>query len=246
MATKHLTALSLLVPMSLFAAIGCEGDKPKDGEISTSSKTAAESSAKAEPKEAKGVTAAEFGDQVVENACKTVTDCKNEELRSLIENGLMMAVAFALMKEEMKPDPDLKAFGDKMKSENRSLMTADECNTLGKKVASMMGIGTDVLPKLVKDKKIAFDADKAKACVESLASAPKTCSEAKKVEGEAKMSQIVEFEKKYKGEFDSFIKPCEGAVKGQAKDGEKCEHDLVCVSGNCEGEKGEQICAPKG
>lgn len=251
MTSKRLTTLSLLVPLSLFAAIGCEGEKPKAGETSATSATsgqaaAATDSATAEKPEAKGLTAAEFGDQVVANACKSFTGCKNEELRSYIDGTLMLIAAFGLMSDDMKPDPDLKAIGDKMKSEKRSLLTADECSTIGKKLAGLTGIGTDVLPKLVEDKKITFDADKAKACVEALANAPKACSEEKKVEGDVKMSQLEAFEKQYKSELESYLKPCESAFQGQLKDGEKCEHDFVCASGSCKGKKqGEKTCAPK-
>ena len=247
MTSKRLTALSLLVALSLFSAIGCEGEKPADsGTSAPSGEAAATGSALAEEKGAKGLTAAEFGDQVVTNACQTFTGCKNEELRTVIEATLMMMAAFGLMSDDMKPDPDLKAIGDKMKAEKRELLTADECTTIGKKLANMTGIGSDMLPKLVQDKKITFDADKAKACVESLANAPKSCSEEKKVEGKAKLSEIEGFEKKYKGELESYLKPCEGAFKGQVKDGEKCEQDFVCASGSCKGKKkDEKICAPK-
>lgn len=234
--SKRLAILSLFVAASLFAALGCDDDKPAVESTAAPSAKVDSTASNQEVRKPTGAAAAKFSMEMVAKGCKVITACKNDEIRSLIRERLMITAAVEIGTRlertdagAMKADPDVKKVAEQMKADHRTALTEDECALIGTKLANLLGIGGDVLPKLVADKRIVFDADQAKQCMKSLASAPKSCSEDKKLEGEMTMAQLSEIDGKYKDELDAYFKPCGDAFEGQVKIGETCTYDFECA-----------------
>jgi hypothetical protein len=236
--------VSTIALLTLAFSTGCE-DKSAPAAAAGSATTPTPT---AVPKPAK-VGPNEFGTKVVDSACKAFSSCKNEELRGLTEGTLLMVAAFGLMGPNMEPDPALKAIDEKMKADKRKFLNADECTSIGAKLADKIGFSSAVLAKLVQEKRVTFDEDKATQCIAELAKGPKSCSQETKLPGdELKLSQLEVFEKKYDAEMDSYTKACEEVIKGAKKVGEACEYDVECVEGSCgkdPSKKGEMVCKPK-
>lgn len=220
-----------LVALLVAAALpACKDKKSADtqttGAALDTTPAAAPKAASAAAAAPKDPTLEEFVAKTPAAACKTLTTCKNDKVKAVASMSAMLVVGFGTID---KPDlaKDVKSIDTAWKNEKRFLPTESECNTLGGIAMKVVGMDASTLaPHL--GKTIAYDAQKAGACLASLSTQPAACAEEVKLAAEPKMKEIESMEKELKPSLDGFAKPCEGVLTGLVESGGACEIDAEC------------------
>ncbi|MBX3188596.1 MAG: hypothetical protein KF819_16385 [Labilithrix sp.] len=203
---------------------GGAGSAAPEGSAAASAVASAAPEAKASP--AQDVTIDQFVAKGPPAACKTITSCKNDKVKVVVTMPIMLVAGFGTL-DKPELGKELKAVDTSMKAEKRFTPSESECTTLSGIALKVLGIDGESLKAKI-DKTISYDAKKAAACLDALATAPEACAQETKLATEPKMKEMEAFDKELKPSMEAYLKPCEGVIEGLVDEGGACESDVEC------------------
>lgn len=221
-------------------AKGAEAKKEGAKEGDAKKEEAKKEEAKKEEKAPAGgdMSAEAFADAAPAALCGWLTGCKNEEITVGVQTMMVMTVAFgAMARPDMKDEIESTMKGLKKEGEKKNAkLDGEQCGAVSGLGAKMLGLDKATLGEAVKSKRVAFDAAKAKACLDGFKNV-KACETEKKVEGDPKLSEMEKMMEPYKDDLEGLTKACESVLVGQVAADGACTNDYECKEGlTCKGD----------
>ena len=222
--TRFITLFSQ-VSFVLLASLACE---KQASDTPTTAQPLEETKNISPPDEEVTPTVETFATQLTKASCDWIQRCKNEELVREVQESMsmVMTISAPMMRPDLKSD--VKAVSEilqKVRSDNRLRVTPEECDTIMTTASKVVHLDSASLAASVREKRVRFDEEEAKRCLEAFRQDSKLCSTETKTD---LAKPYIAGEAKYTAQFQALTQPCKAALSGLVEVGGQCVESYEC------------------